>query len=106
MSGCIKYLFLSLILGLPALSGFATPTAGQTSLAKQAAVVSPTQTQISPCEKGRESGLPLPGTFTRNKLPEFQSSLKDFLAAGRYKKLGWCEDKGRRMERRRNVCTI
>jgi len=96
MSGCIKFLFLSFVLGLPALSGFATPTVGQNSVAKQPAVVSPAQVLNSPCADGKESGLPLPSTFLPNKLSDFQSQLKNFLTNGKYKELRWCEDKGLR----------
>ena len=70
---------------------------GQKSFrAKDIEMMPPIVMQLSPCAKGKESGLPLPSTFLPNRLPDFQAQVKEFLAAGRYKNLTWCEDKGLR----------
>ena len=71
--------------------------AGQKSFrAKDVEMMPPIVMQLSPCAKGKESGLPLPSTFLPNRLPDFQAQVKEFLVAGRYKNLTWCEDKGLR----------
>ena len=68
--------------------------AGQKSFrAKDVEMMPPIVMQSSPCAKGKESGLPLPSTFLPNRLPDFQAQVKEFLVAGRYKNLTWCEDK-------------
>ncbi|HEY3055870.1 MAG TPA: hypothetical protein VGK31_08070, partial [Thermoanaerobaculia bacterium] len=46
------------------------------------------------CTAGDESGLPLPSTYSTNNDPAaFPALLANFLRAGTYEKLGWCEDK-------------
>ena len=64
--------------------------------AKDVETMPPVVMQLSPCAKGKESGLPLPSTFLPNRLPDFQAQVKEFLVSGRYKNLTWCEDEGLR----------
>jgi hypothetical protein len=46
------------------------------------------------CTAGAESGLPLPSSYATNNDPAaYQTLLGNFLRAGTYEKLGWCEDK-------------
>src|SRR5260370_1296301 len=46
------------------------------------------------CTTGRESGLPLPSSFSKSIDPAaFQTLLATFLQNDTYETLGWCEDK-------------
>jgi hypothetical protein len=78
-------LFLSKLLAL-ALVAAAWLTAGLAAESKMPA-----------CAGARESGLPLPSTFSKNNNPAaYQKVLSDFLEADTYESLGWCSDKSLR----------
>ena len=99
MRGYSKRLILTILFFvLSAFQGASDLNAGQKSavIRSQPVVMETVAPQTSPCAGGRESGLPLPSSFLPNKLPEFQSQLKDFLTQSKYKNLRWCEDKGLR----------
>jgi len=88
---------IGLFLGSLILLGSLHSTAGQKAAgAKHLETLQPGGMQVSPCAGGEESGLPLPSSFLPNRLPDFQSRVKDFLVSGKYRKLTWCEDKALR----------
>ncbi len=47
-----------------------------------------------PCERGNESGLPLPSGIPPEKLADYEKQVLAFLQSGTYVTLGWCSDKG------------
>ncbi len=96
MRGYIRRLVLTVLFVVLTSFGFNNHSAGQTTAYKSAAPVASLPQQTSPCAKGKESGLPLPSTFLPAGLSDFQSQLKTFLVVGKYRNLGWCEDKGLR----------
>lgn len=50
-----------------------------------------------PCSAGKEAGLPLPHTLSKDKDPAaYQRLLFEFLNNRRYRELGWCVDKALR----------
>ncbi|MFL6247820.1 MAG: hypothetical protein ACJ74H_17480 [Thermoanaerobaculia bacterium] len=68
------------------------------ALASNAAPATKTKPAPSfPCAGGREAGLPLPHTLSKDKDPAaYQRLLFEFLNTRKYRELGWCVDKGLR----------
>ena len=55
----------------------------------------PSKEALLQCAGGKESGLPLPSTFSKDNDPSaYQKVLGDFLRDAQYEKLHWCVDKG------------
>src|SRR5258706_3855022 len=99
MSGYSKRFMITIFFFvLSAFQGISGLHAAQTSAVNtgQPVMIDSVAAQASPCAGGRERELRIPSCFLPNRLPDFQSELKTFLAKGIYRNLKWCEDKGLR----------